>query len=90
MLMLNNSLRTPALVLAATVLFASRRHSLRPLRARCRIPTDVQYPWAVEFGIGWDNSISGNINSSGIGRINNQPVVILKNCYEDVYGPACT
>ena len=49
-------------------------------------PADVRYRWAVEFGIGWDNSISGNINSSGIGRINNQPVVILKNSYEDVYG----
>jgi hypothetical protein len=43
-------------------------------------------PWSVEFGIGWDNSISGNINSGGIGRINNQNVVILKNRYEDVYG----
>jgi hypothetical protein len=49
-------------------------------------PIDVRYRWAVEFGIGWDNSISGNINSSGIGVINNQPVVILKNSYEDVYG----
>jgi hypothetical protein len=30
--------------------------------------------------------ISGNINSSGIGVINNQSVVITKNRYEDVYG----
>jgi hypothetical protein len=43
-------------------------------------------PWSAEFGIGWDNSISGNINSSGIGQINNQAVVITKNTYEDVYG----
>jgi hypothetical protein len=43
-------------------------------------------PWSAEFGIGWDNSISGNINSGGIGRINNQAVVITKNTYEDVYG----
>jgi len=42
--------------------------------------------WNVEFGIGWDNSISGNINSSAFGRINNLPVVITKNTYEDVYG----
>jgi hypothetical protein len=42
--------------------------------------------WSAEVGIGWDNSISGNINSSGIGRINNQAVVITKNKYEDVYG----
>jgi hypothetical protein len=34
--------------------------------------------WIVEFGIGWDNSISGNINSSAIGSLNNQTVVILK------------
>ena len=40
--------------------------------------------WSGEFGIGWDNSISGKINSSGIGRINNQAVVITKNSYEDV------
>lgn len=43
-------------------------------------------PWSVEFGIGWDNSMSGNINSSAIGQINNQTVVITKNTYEDVYG----
>jgi hypothetical protein len=40
----------------------------------------------VDFAIGWDNSISGNINSSGIGQINNQAVVILKNSYDAVYG----
>ncbi len=43
-------------------------------------------PWSVDFGIGWDNSISGNINSSGIGVLNGQAVVITKNAYEDVYG----
>ena len=43
-------------------------------------------PWSIDFAIGWDNDISGNINSSGIGTINNQAVVILKNSYEDVYG----
>jgi len=43
-------------------------------------------PWSVDFAIGWDNDISGNINSSAIGTINNQAVVILKNSYEDVYG----
>src|SRR5262245_342828 len=40
----------------------------------------------VEFGIGWDNSISGNINSGAIGTLNNQTTVITKNTYEDVYG----
>ena len=43
-------------------------------------------PWSADFAIGWDNSISGNINSSAIGSINNQIVVITKNRYEDVYG----
>jgi len=42
--------------------------------------------WSVDLAIGWDNSISGNINSSAIGSINNQTVVILTNQYEDVYG----
>jgi hypothetical protein len=46
----------------------------------------VTSPWVAEFAIGWDNSISGNINSSGIGQINNQAVVITKNTYDDVYG----
>jgi opacity protein-like surface antigen len=42
--------------------------------------------FSAEVGIGFDNGISGNINSSGIGTINNQVVVIMKNSYEDVYG----
>jgi hypothetical protein len=42
--------------------------------------------WSADVAIGWDNSISGNVNSSGIGTINNQAVVITKNSYEDVYG----
>ena len=49
-------------------------------------PVFKDTPWSVEFGIGWDNSISGNINSSAIGTLNNQAVVITKNSYEDVYG----
>ena len=43
-------------------------------------------PFTVEASIGWDNSISGNINSSALGQLNNQVVVITKNRYEDVYG----
>ena len=43
-------------------------------------------PWSVDAAFGLDNSISGNINSSGVGTINNQAVVILKNSYENVYG----
>jgi hypothetical protein len=43
-------------------------------------------PWSAEFAIGWDNGISGNINSSGIGTLDGQTVVITKNTYDDVYG----
>ena len=28
----------------------------------------TDYPWSISFGIGLDNSISGNINSGGIGH----------------------
>jgi hypothetical protein len=55
-------------------------------QAQTPAPTDVLYPWSLDFAIGLDNSISGNINSSGLGTLNNQAVVILKNTYEDVYG----
>jgi hypothetical protein len=43
-------------------------------------------PWSLEVGVGWDNGIAGHINSSGIGTINNQAVVITDNTYEEVYG----
>jgi hypothetical protein len=42
--------------------------------------------WSVDFAIGFDNGISGNINSGAIGTYNGQTTVILKNKYEDVYG----
>jgi hypothetical protein len=48
--------------------------------------TKPDSPWSVDFGIGWDNGISGHVNASGIGEINDQVVVITKNSYEDVYG----
>jgi hypothetical protein len=52
-------------------------------RAQSNAP---ERPWTAEFAIGWDNGITGNINSSGIGSINNQVVVITRNSYNDVYG----
>ena len=42
--------------------------------------------WSFDAAVGWDNPIGGNINSSGIGQINNQDVVVTTNSYEDVYG----
>ncbi len=53
--------------------------------AQTAVPAELS-PWSVDFAIGWDNSISGNINSSGIGQLNNQAVVITKNSYDAVYG----
>jgi hypothetical protein len=43
-------------------------------------------PWSFEAAVGWDNGIAGNINSSGIGTLNDQAVVIKANTFEDVYG----
>lgn len=54
--------------------------------AHAQAPAPLSSPWSVDLGFGIDNSISGNINSSAVGRLNNQAVVILKNSYEDVYG----
>ena len=54
--------------------------------ARAQSAAAPESRWSGEFGIGWDNSISGNINSSAIGTLNDQAVVITKNRYEDVYG----
>ena len=42
--------------------------------------------WSADAGIGFDNGISGNINSGAIGTLNGQAVVFTKNTYEDVYG----
>ena len=49
-------------------------------------PAAPEYRFSGDFAFGWDRGLSGNINSSGVGRINNQAAVILKNKYEDVYG----
>ena len=48
--------------------------------------TEPEGRWSAEFGMGWDNGITGNINASGVGEINNQVVVITRNTYNDVYG----
>jgi len=48
--------------------------------------TVPDYRWSFDVGIGFDNGISGNINSGAIGTLNGQAVVFTKNTYEDVYG----
>ena len=42
--------------------------------------------WSFEAGAGFDNGLAGHINSSGIGEINGETVVVTSNTYEDVYG----
>ena len=42
--------------------------------------------FSAEVGIGWDNGLTGNINSSGVGTLAGQTVVVLRNTYNDVYG----
>jgi hypothetical protein len=42
--------------------------------------------WAAEVAIGWDNAISGNVVSSGIGVFSGLPAVIQNKTYGDVYG----
>ena len=49
-------------------------------------PAAPSSPWSAEVALGWDNSISGNINSSGIGELNDQVVVVARNSYDNVYG----
>lgn len=66
--------------IAAFVLVASVFASV----AEAQTPPDRR--WSVDFAIGFDNGISGNINSGAIGTYNGQTTVILKNKYEDVYG----
>jgi opacity protein-like surface antigen len=49
-------------------------------------PSIMDHRWSAEVGLGWDNSLSGNINSGAIGKLNDQVTVILANSYEKVYG----
>ena len=49
-------------------------------------PSVMDYRWSFDVGLGWDNSISGNINSGAIGALNDQVTVVLPNSYEKVYG----
>jgi opacity protein-like surface antigen len=66
------------------VVSASTAHAQTPAKQpQVKAP---EQRWSVDFAIGFDNSISGNINSSAIGTLNGQTTVILKNKYEDVYG----
>jgi hypothetical protein len=61
--------------------------SVVPVRGQSSAaPAPASSPWSAEVSVGWDNGIAGNINSSGIGSLNNQTVVVKANSFEDVYG----
>jgi hypothetical protein len=84
------SVRT-ALVLAAASLIAAAPAAAQTAPAPAAQPaaapsTRPSQPWSVDFAFGWDNSISGNINSGAIGTLNGQTTAVLRNRYEDVYG----
>lgn len=49
-------------------------------------PSVLDYRWSAEVGLGWDNSLSGNINSGAVGKLNGQTTVVTPNSYSDVYG----
>jgi Outer membrane protein beta-barrel domain len=48
-------------------------------------PAD-EYRFMLDFGAGIDLNVNGNINSGGIGQIENQATAILPNPYGSVYG----
>ena len=54
--------------------------------ASAQMAAGTDRKWSVDFGLGWDKGISGNINSGAIGTLNGFMTVITKNKYEDVYG----
>lgn len=54
--------------------------------AQAQDPSILKYKWSFDVGMGWDNGISGNINSGAVGVLNEQITVILPNSYEKVYG----
>ncbi len=49
-------------------------------------PSVLDYRWSLDVGLGWDNSLSGNINSGAIGNLDGQVAVVTPNSYTDVYG----
>jgi hypothetical protein len=62
------------------------RITLVPAGTQAPPPPGRDYRWSFDVGIGFDNSLSGNINSGAVGTLNNQAVVFTKNTYEAVYG----
>lgn len=70
-------LSVAAAALAALLVVASAAHAQ---------PSVMDARWSFDLGLGWDNGLSGNINSGAIGTLDDQVTVILPNSYEEVYG----
>ncbi len=48
--------------------------------------TRDESPWVLDFGIGIDGAINGNVNSGAIGTLQGQATAVLPNPYGEVYG----
>ena len=79
-----------AALLAVATPVAAQTAPAAPATAQAGASTRPDKPWSFDVGFGWDNSISGNINSGAIGVLNGQTTAILRNRYEDVYGTGLT
>ena len=66
-----NAILVIAVILIATPVFAQSTDDAK---------------WVVDFGVGIDHSLNGNVNSGAIGRLQGQAAAILPNPYGDVYG----
>ena len=78
---------TAACLIAATPVTAQAQMAqTAPAPQAPAASTRPEKPWSFDFGFGWDNSISGNINSGAIGVLNGQTTAVLRNRYSDVYG----
>ena len=68
-------------------------YSLMPFALLCGAPSDGRAQpaadesrWALDFGVGLDVSINGNVNSGAIGRLDGQATAFLPQSYGEVYG----
>ena len=69
------------------IVFASLGIASAAYAQAASAPADsLEGTWSLDVAFGWDNGIAGNINSSGIGTLNNQSVVVTANTFEEVYG----
>ena len=55
-----------------------------PAAARAQAPDESK--WSIDFGIGIDVGINGNVNSGAIGVLQGQAAALLPQPYGDVYG----